>query len=158
MAKCDTSGLLQLGSEAQGRIETAAAADKIASLDGLLSNARVDGKKRLIFVDDKSTQLFRTYQDLLKLGEVEHRKLPEDIMYMWLRSDAKTKNVFPSGFPSLEELTKFIKGDFKPYTSVNAVPVLAHSLYLIDFDRTLMDTDKWFRTVQERIATEVCSR
>lgn len=155
-AKCDTSGLLQLAEPTTGRIDIAPAIDKITLLGGLLSGVRVKDKKRLVFIDDKSSQLFRTYQDLLKLREVDHKQIPKEILYIWLRKDKKTKDVFPSGFPTLAELTEFIKGKFTTASSIEELPVLAKSLYLIDFDRTLFDSEKWFQTVQERIATEIC--
>lgn len=157
-AKCDTSGLLQLGDRAQGRIEVAAAADKITMLDGLITNDRIGEKTRIVFIDDKSTQLLRTYQDMIKLKEVEHRNIPHEIMYVWLRKDDKTKDIFPPGFPTIEKLDAFIQdGMVSTATTIEVLPVLANTLYLVDFDRTLFDTTKWFKTVQERIATEMCA-
>lgn len=157
-AKCDTSGLLQLAENTQGHIEVAAATDKIVLLDSLLTKEKLADKKRLVFIDDKSSQILRTYQDILKEDEVEHRPIPKDIMYIWLRKDAKTRNIFPPGFPSLEELNAFIQeGTVSTSATIDDLPVFANTLYLVDFDRTLFDTDKWFTTVQERIASEVCA-
>lgn len=157
-AKCDTSGLLQLGENTQGHIEIAAAHDKISVLDGLLTKERLRNKARIIFVDDKSNQLLRTYQDLINVREVEHREFPKETLYLWLRKDPKTKNIFPEGFPTVEKLAAFTQdGTTTAAASIDELPVLAQTLYLIDFDRTLLDTDKWFSTVQERIVSEICA-
>lgn len=157
-AKCNSSRLMELDDEGQGHIEISASENKVQALEKLLTKDRLDGKKRLILIDDKSTKLFDAYMLLNKAQMVDKKMLPDEIMYIWVRKDPKTKDKFPAGFPTIDQLNDFIKnGNVTEATSIDELPVLAHSLYFVDFDRTVFDTDAWFSTVKKRIVGDFAS-
>lgn len=156
-AKCDTSKLLELGDKTHGTISALCESDKITTIGNVLTNQALEGKNRVVIIDDKSYQLMRAYQAVLKLIEVEKRAIPADIEYIWMRSNERSNKRLPTGFETLAELNDFMGNRLNDTARLENVPVYAQTLYLLDFDHTLFDTDKWFETVQERIVSEVGS-
>lgn len=156
-AKCDTSKLLEMGDKTHGSISALCETDKITAIGNALTNQALEGKNRVVIIDDKSHQLMRAYQAVLKLIEVEKRPVPHDIEYIWIRTNEKSNKKLPTGFESIEELNKFMEHRLKDMLNLENIPVYAKTLYLLDFDHTLFDTEKWFETVQERIVSEVGS-
>lgn len=158
-AKCDTSGLLELNQDehAKGTITVSAHANKIITLGNELTDKRVNGRAHLVFIDDKSSQLLAAYTELLKLKEVDKKRLPDSVSYIWMRrpSNTKTNHLLPTGFRSQEELNTFMGGSLSSIHDIEELAIRPDALYFIDLDRTLIDVDAWFLTVQKRIAYEL---
>lgn len=158
IAKCDTSRLLDLNEDQnkRGSISISAHNNKAEGIAPELTTEKLLNKTHLVFVDDKSSQLVAAYQSLLKLRESDHKDLPADILYIWMRrpENTKYKDLLPEGFESEEQLSKFIGGHLLSASKPEDIPVIARTLYFIDLDRTLIDADLWLKNVQERIALE----
>ncbi|MBI1863367.1 hypothetical protein HYS00_04595 [Candidatus Microgenomates bacterium] len=157
-AKTSTSTLLEMGQAAHGTISALCESDKIESLGKVITKESLEGKNRLVFVDDKAEQLLRAYQSILKLKEVDHIPIPHDIEYVWMRVDPHTSHKLPEGFVSKEKLADFMDGRLADVADISGIPVYAQTLYFLDFDRTLFDLPRWLRVVQDRIASELSQR
>lgn len=158
IAKCDTSRFLDLNEDQnkRGSVSVSAHVNKATGIAPELTAEKLKDKTHLIFVDDKSSQLLAAYQAILKLRESDNRDLPSDVLYIWMRrpENTKYKDLLPDGFETEEQFSKFIGGRLMSAAKPEDIPVMSHTLYFIDLDRTLIDADLWLKNVQQRIALE----